>query len=74
MRSHIACFDVFGQPGIWQNPYCLYGTKRIILASFDDTEWVHEFLHILFRRKRTYIQSMAGAKLDVVELGGGSTV
>ncbi|MGA2629805.1 MAG: uroporphyrinogen decarboxylase family protein [Terriglobia bacterium] len=72
VRSHVACFDVFGQPGTWQDACCLYGTEKLILATFDDPGWVHEFLRILFGRKRTYIQSMAGARLDLVELGGGS--
>lgn len=72
VRSHVACFDVFGQPGTWQDACCLYGTEQLILATYDDPDWVHEFLRILHRRKRTYIQSMAGAHLDLVELGGGS--
>jgi uroporphyrinogen decarboxylase len=72
VRSHIPCFDVFGQPGTWQDACCLYGTEQLILATYDDPAWVHEFLGILFRRKQTYIESMAGAKLDLVELGGGS--
>lgn len=72
VRSHVPCFDVFGQPGTWQDACCLYGTEQLILATYDDPAWVHEFLGILFRRKQTYIRSMAGAKLDLVELGGGS--
>ena len=72
VRSHVACFDVFGQPGTWQDACCLYGTERLILATYDDPAWVHEFLRILHGRKKTYIQSMTGAKLELVELGGGS--
>lgn len=72
VRSHIPCFEVFGQPGTWQDACCLYGTEQLILATYDDPVWVHEFLSILFRRKQTYIQSMAGAMFDLVELGGGS--
>lgn len=72
VRSHVPCFEVFGQPGTWQDACCLYGTEQLILATYDDPAWVHEFLSILFRRKQSYIRSMAGAKLDLVELGGGS--
>ncbi len=72
VRSHIPCFDVFGQPGTWQDACCLYGTEQLILATYDDPAWVHEFLDILFRRKQTYIESMTGAKFDLLELGGGS--
>ena len=72
VRSHIPCFDVYGQPGTWQDACCLYPTEQLILAACDDPTWVHEFLRILHRRKKVYIQSMAGAKIDLVELGGGS--
>ncbi len=72
VRSHIPCFDVFGQPGCWQDACCLYRTEDLILATYDDPRWVHEFLGILQRRKKVYIQSLAGAKFDLIELGGGS--
>ena len=72
VRSHIPCFDVFGQPGTWQDACCLYPTEQLILATYDDPAWVHAFLRILHRRKKTYIQSMAGGKFDLLELGGGS--
>lgn len=72
VRSHIACFDVFGQPGTWQDACCLHPTEQLILATYDDPAWVHEFLRILQRRKKIYVQSLAGAKFDLLELGGGS--
>ncbi len=72
VRSHIPCFDVFGQPGAWQDACCLYPTEQLILETYDDPAWVHEFLHILHERKKVYIRSMAGAKIDLVELGGGA--
>ena len=72
VRSHILCFDVFGQPGTWQDACCLVGTERLILETYDDPDWVHELLKILHRRKTAYIRSMPGARYDIVELGGGS--
>jgi uroporphyrinogen decarboxylase len=72
VRSHILCFDVYGQPGTWQDACCLAGTEQMILATFDDPAWVHEFLKILQHRKAVYIQSMVGARYDILELGGGS--
>lgn len=72
VRSHIPCFDVYGQPGTWQDACCLFPTEQLILATYDDPAWVHEFLHILHRRKMVYIKSMAGARIDLIELGGGS--
>lgn len=72
VRSHIPCFDVFGQPGTWQDACCLYPTEQLILETYDDPAWVHEFLHILQRRKKAYVQSMLGARIDLVEMGGGA--
>jgi len=71
VRGHICCFDMFGQPGCWQDAACLVGTEKLILATVDDPEWVHELLRILQRRKRTFIESLAGARYDILELGGG---
>jgi hypothetical protein len=72
VRGVLPCFDVYGQPGTWQDACCLYPTDQLILATYDDPAWVHEFLRILHRRKNVYIRSMQGAKFDLCELGGGS--
>ncbi len=71
IRGHIAVFDVYGQPGCWQDAAVLYGIENLILAAIDDPQWVHEFLQILFNRKKTYIESLHGARYDLIELGGG---
>lgn len=71
IRGHIPSFDVFGQPGCWQDACCLYGTEKMIMETFDDPSWVHQFLRILQRRKLGYIASMKGARFDINELGGG---
>jgi uroporphyrinogen decarboxylase len=71
VRGFICCFDVFGQPGTWQDATCLVGVKRLILEAHDDPAWVHELLGILFQRKKTFVESLAGAQYDVLELGGG---
>lgn len=71
VRGHICCFDVFGQPGCWQDACCLFGTERLIMEAQDDPVWVHEFLQILQRRKLGFIASLAGARYDILELGGG---
>ena len=72
IRSHICCFDIFGQPGCWQDASCLFGDEKLIMETYDDPEWVKEFLEILKRRKMTFIKSLKGAKFDLLELGGGS--
>lgn len=71
VRGHICCFDVFGQPGCWQDAACLVGPQKLILAAADDPAWVHELLRVLQQRKLTFIRSLAGAKYDILELGGG---
>ncbi|MBN1293207.1 MAG: hypothetical protein JXB48_15320 [Candidatus Latescibacteria bacterium] len=71
VRGHICCFDVFGQPGTWQDAACLYGTEKLIIATFDDPEWVHALLTILKERKKVFVQSLKGAQYDILELGGG---
>lgn len=71
IRGHICCFDVFGQPGCWQDAACLVGPQALVLAAHDDPNWVHELLRILQRRKRTFISSLTDAAYDILELGGG---
>lgn len=71
LRGHICCFDIFGQPGCWQDACCLVGTERLIMEAQDDPQWVHELLKILQRRKLGFIESLAGANYDILELGGG---
>jgi uroporphyrinogen decarboxylase len=71
IRGHIPCFDVFGQPGCWQDACCLAGTQRMIMETFDDPEWVRAFLGILQRRKLDFVRSLEGARYDILELGGG---
>ena len=71
VRGHIATFDVFGQPGCWQDAACLFGIENLILATYDDPKWVHTFLSLLQGRKKEYIRSLKGAEYDLLELGGG---
>lgn len=71
IRGFVCCFDVFGQPGAWQDAACLVGIERLILEALDDPAWVHELLKILQRRKLTYARSLRGAAFDLTEFGGG---
>ncbi len=72
VRGNVCGFDVFGQPGCWQDACCLVGTEQLILATYDDPDWVHELLAILFRRKKRFIESLKGARYDIIEHGGGA--
>ncbi len=71
VRGHIRCFDIFGQPGCWQDASCLFGIEKLIMATYDDPEWVHTFLKALLDQKMKYVKSMKGARYDLIELGGG---
>lgn len=72
IRGHICYFDIYGQPGCWQDAVELVGTERLILETYDDPAWVHELITILQARKKAFIRSLQGAKYDVLELGGGA--
>jgi uroporphyrinogen-III decarboxylase len=72
VRGHIPCFDVFGQPGCWQDAACLMDLEQLIYMTYDDPEWVHTLLRMLQARKLVYINSLKGARYDLLELGGGS--
>lgn len=71
IRGHVCCFDVFGQPGCWQDAACLVGIQRLIMETFDDPDWVHALLKILQARKLAYVRSLKGARYDLIEFGGG---
>lgn len=71
IRGTVACFPFFGQPGSWQDIACLMGIEPLIMATFDDPKWVHEFLSIISKRKQIFINSTEGALFDLIEFGGG---
>ncbi len=71
IRGHINGFDGYGQPGCWQDLACMYGIENLIMATFEDPEWVHTALKVLLERKLVYTRSLTGVKFDIIELGGG---
>ena len=46
--------------------------SEIILVTYDKPDWVHSFLSILLEKKFQFIESMKGAKFDLIETGGDS--
>jgi hypothetical protein len=60
------------QAGCWQHAACLIDIQALIMATFDKPRWVHELLGILLEKKLRFIESMNGAKFDLIETGGGS--
>ncbi|MDH7516535.1 MAG: uroporphyrinogen decarboxylase family protein [Bacteroidota bacterium] len=71
VRGTVPGFDVYGQPGCWQDAAVLVGIERLILSVYDDPDWVRRLLAVLEKRKRTWVSSLAGARYDLIELGGG---
>lgn len=71
IRGHIVSYEIYGQPGCWQDAACLYGIEPLIMATYDDPGWVRQLLDILLERKKHFIRSLKGAKYDILELGGG---
>lgn len=71
IRGLVSMFDVYGQPGCWQDASVLFGIEDLIMAAMEDPEWVHAFLKILLDRKLRFVSSLRGAKFDVLEHGGG---
>jgi len=61
------------QASCWQHAACLMDINDLILAAFDKPEWVHEFLSILLDKKLRFIDSMRGARFDLIETGGGAS-
>lgn len=71
VRGCIPSFEIFGQPGTWQDAACLYGIEALIMETFTDPEWVHTFLKMIQQRKMTFAQSLHGVNYDILEFGGG---
>jgi len=71
VRAFVLPFDLYGQPGCWQDFCCIRGTEKAIMDTFDDPLWVHEVLAVLRDRKLDYIRSLKGSGYDLIELGGG---
>ncbi|HIQ20211.1 MAG TPA: hypothetical protein EYH34_03080 [Planctomycetes bacterium] len=60
------------QAGCWQHACCLMDVNQLIMRCFDQPDWVHRLLSILLEKKLRFVESMKGAKFDLVETGGGA--
>ncbi len=61
------------QGGCWQHAAELFGLQNLILATHRDPVWVHHFLRVLQGKKLRFIaESLAGARFDLIETGGGA--
>lgn len=71
IRGSLPSFDLFGQPGCWQDLSCIFGIQNLIMETYDDPEWVKEALDVIRKRKLDYVKTLKGCKYDLLELGGG---
>ena len=60
------------QAGCWQHACCLMDINDLMVAALEKPDWVHEFLQVLLEKKLQFIASMAGARFDLIETGGGA--
>ena len=61
------------QGGCWQDACELYGLQPLILATRRDPGWVHHFMRVLQKKKLRFVEeSLAGARYDLIETGGGA--
>jgi hypothetical protein len=60
------------QASCWQHAACLKDVTELIYATFDKPDWVHELLTVLLEKKLRFVESMKGAKFDLIETGGGA--
>jgi len=60
------------QAGCWQHACCLMDITRLIMRCIDEPDWVHNLLGVLLEKKLGFVESMKGAKFDLIETGGGS--
>jgi len=60
------------QAGCWQHACCLMDVSALILKCMDQPDWVHALLRCLLDRKLQFVETMKGAKFDLIETGGGA--
>ena len=72
IRGAIPGFDIYGQPGCWQDLTVQFGIENLIMETFTDPTWVHAALKVFLERKKKFLLSTKGANYDLLELGGGS--
>lgn len=61
------------QVGCWQHACCLMDVNELIFKAIDQPDWLHDLHRILLNKKLRFIESMAGARFDIVETGGGAS-
>jgi len=60
------------QAGCWPHACCLKDVNQLILDCYDKPDWIHSLLEILLEKKLRFIETIKGAKFDLIETGGGA--
>ena len=60
------------QAGCWQHACCLADVNDLIPRCLTEPDWVHTLLSVLLEKKLRFVESMEGAKFDLIETGGGA--
>ena len=71
VRGAVYSSQPYGQPGVWQDLACMFGITDLIMEAYDDPEWVKDAEAAILERKLTYAASLKGARMDLIENGGG---
>ncbi len=62
------------QAGCWQHACCLMDVQELIIATFEEPDWVHKLLKVLLEKKLRFVEeSLTGTTFDLIETGGGSS-
>lgn len=62
------------QAGCWQHACCLMDVQTLIIETFENPDWVHRLLSVLLDKKLRFVEeSLAGARFDLIETGGGAS-
>lgn len=62
------------QAGCWQHACCLKDVQELIRDAMTNPAWVHRILDVLLQKKLRFIEeSLAGARFDLIETGGGAS-
>lgn len=59
------------QGGCWQDACNYVGSQQMIVWACEDPAWAHEFLRIIRDYKLRFVESLRGARIDMLENGGG---
>ncbi|MCL5986168.1 MAG: uroporphyrinogen decarboxylase family protein [Actinobacteria bacterium] len=67
----LRCHPWGHQPSSWQDACNYAGAQKMIFWAYDYPDKVHRFLRSLTDKKLKNINQLVGARIDLIEMGGG---